>query len=73
MNYLNLSREQLTAKKSELEKEYSEILSKGLKVIDTAAAAIAMDNGLKTLLFAAEDPENVVKVLAGEKLGTIVK
>jgi uridylate kinase len=52
---------------------YAEILSKGLKVIDTAAAAIAMDNGLKTLLFAAEDPENVVRVLAGEKLGTIVK
>ena len=32
MNYLNLSREQLTAKKSELAKEYEEILAKGLKL-----------------------------------------
>ena len=52
---------------------YAEILSKGLKVIDAAAAAMSMENSLTTLLFAAADPENIYRAVCGEKIGTIVK
>lgn len=52
---------------------YAQILSKGLKVIDAAAAAMSMENSLTTLLFAAADPENIFRAVCGERIGTIVK
>lgn len=51
---------------------YVEILTKQLKVIDAASAAMAMENSLKTLLFAAEDPENIYRAVNGESVGTLV-
>lgn len=53
--------------------EYSEILAKELKVIDLAAANICKDNGIPTIVFALSDPENIVRVVAGEEIGTIIK
>ena len=51
---------------------YVEILTKQLKVIDAASAAMAMENSLKTLLFAAEDPENIYRAVNGDSVGTLV-
>ena len=52
---------------------YDEILAKGLKVIDSTAACMLQDNAIPTMIFALEPPENIVRVVCGEKIGTIVK
>lgn len=51
----------------------AQILEQGLTVIDTAAAAFAKDNGQKLLLFGITDPNNIVKIVQGERLGTVIK
>lgn len=52
---------------------YDDILSRHLKVIDSTAASLAMDNRLPLLLFALEDPENILRAVRGEKTGTLVR
>ena len=52
---------------------YDDILSKHLKVIDSTAASMAMDNRLTLLMFALKDPENILRAVHGEKIGTLVK
>ena len=51
---------------------YSEVLAKHLLVMDTTATSLAMDNHIPVLLFALKDPRNIIRVLQGEKIGTIV-
>lgn len=53
--------------------EYSDIIQKELKVIDSSAASICRDNGIPTVVFALSDPENIVKAVTGEEIGTIIK
>lgn len=53
--------------------KYSEIIEKSLKVIDSSAASICMDNNIPTFVFALSDPENIVRIVAGENIGTIIK
>ena len=52
---------------------YSEMLAKRLAVMDSTATSLSMDNDIPVVLFALEDPENIVRVVTGEKIGTIVK
>ncbi len=52
---------------------YDEVLAKHLKATDTTAMTLAMDNHMKLVCFALKDPENIIRVVCGEKLGTIVK
>ena len=52
---------------------HSEVLSKGLKVMDSTAASLCRDNGISILVFNLDKPENIVKALKGENIGTIVK
>ena len=51
---------------------YDEVLARRLQVMDSTATSLAMDNGLPVIVFALADPENIGRVLDGEKLGTIV-
>ncbi len=51
---------------------YSEILAKNLKVIDSTAAALCMDNKLPTLVFGLTDAENIYNAVMGNAVGTIV-
>ncbi len=53
--------------------DFMQILSNGLTVIDSTAASFCMDNDIPILLFALNDPENIVRAVNGEKIGTIVK
>ena len=46
----------------------TEILAKGLGVMDASAAAICRENGLNALVFNLNDPENIVRAVRGEKL-----
>ena len=52
---------------------YGDVLAQRLAVMDSTATSLAMDNSIPVIVFALAEPENIVKVLAGEKLGTLVK
>lgn len=51
---------------------YSEMLSMGLKAIDVSAAAIGMENDIKTVLFPLSDPENIILAANGNAIGTLL-
>lgn len=51
---------------------YKEILSRGLAALDSTATSLSMDNQIPVLLFALEDPQNIVRAVRGEDIGTIV-
>ncbi|MCI8818432.1 MAG: UMP kinase [Oscillibacter sp.] len=51
---------------------YDDVLAQHLMVMDTTATSLSMDNHIPVLLFALKDPQNIVRALCGEKIGTIV-
>ena len=51
---------------------YLDVISKGLKVMDSTASTLCMDNDIPLLVFGLDDPHNIIKVLNGEKIGTVV-
>lgn len=52
---------------------YDDVLAQHLAVMDSTATSLAMDNHIPVQVFALKDPNNIIRVLRGEKLGTIVK
>ena len=52
---------------------HTEILKKGLAVMDSTAASLCRDNNIGILVFNLDDPQNIVKAVQGENIGTIVK
>lgn len=52
---------------------YDEVLARHLKATDTTAMTLAMDNHMTMVCFGLNDPENIVRVVSGEKIGTTVK
>jgi uridylate kinase len=52
---------------------FMDVLSKGLHVMDSTAASLCMDNGIKIMVFNLNDPENIYKAVLGEQNGTIVE
>ncbi len=52
---------------------YLDILNKDLKVMDSTATSLCMDNNIPLRVFAIENPENIVKVVKGEDIGTVVE
>jgi uridylate kinase len=52
---------------------YLEVLNRKLKVMDTTAVSLCMDNELPIIVFNLQRRGNLKKILLGEKLGTIVK
>ena len=52
---------------------YDEVLAKHLAVMDTTATSLSMDNNIPIVLFALKDPENILRVVMGEQIGTTVK
>ncbi|MBQ8028469.1 MAG: UMP kinase [Clostridia bacterium] len=52
---------------------HTEILKKGLAVMDSTAASLCRDNNIGILVFNLDKPENIVKAALGENIGTIVK
>lgn len=51
---------------------YDDVLAKHLGVMDFTATSLSMDNNIPVLLFALKDPENIVRAVMGEKIGTVV-
>ena len=52
---------------------YQEVLNRDLKVMDSTATALCKDNNIPLDVFGIAEPENIVKAVKGEKIGTIVK
>jgi len=52
---------------------YDQVLARHLKATDTTAMTLAMDNHMTLVCFALKDPENIIRVVHGETIGTIVK
>jgi len=51
---------------------YIEVLEKGLQVMDSTATSLCMDNDIPIIVFGLDAPNNIKKVIMGEKIGTIV-
>jgi uridylate kinase len=51
---------------------YLEVLNKGLKVMDTTAITLCMDNNIPIVVFGLEPPENIMRAATGEAIGTLV-
>ena len=52
---------------------YLYILNKDLKVMDSTATSLCKDNQIPLIVFGIDEPENMVKIVKGEKIGTTVK
>lgn len=52
---------------------YQEVLEKDLKVMDSTATALCKDNNIPLVVFGIADPDNIVKAVKGEEIGTIVE
>ena len=51
---------------------YDRIISERLGVIDLAAAMFGLENKMTVLLFGLADPENIVRAVSGEQIGTLL-
>lgn len=51
---------------------YLDILNRGLKVMDSTAISLCMDNRLPLVVFNAGVPGNLMRVVQGEPVGTVV-
>ncbi|MEL7679521.1 UMP kinase, partial [Elizabethkingia meningoseptica] len=52
--------------------EYMEVLQRGLKVMDSTAVSLCMENRLPIIVFHAGVPGNLRRVVLGEPVGTTV-
>lgn len=50
-----------------------EVLNKGLGVMDSTAASLCMDNNIPIIVFGLDKPENIIRVILGEDIGTVIK
>ena len=51
---------------------YLEMISQNLTVMDSTALSMCRDNNLPTVVFNLNDPRNIVRVILGEKVGSLV-
>ncbi|MBE6823610.1 MAG: UMP kinase [Ruminococcaceae bacterium] len=52
---------------------FMDVLNKNLQVMDSTAATLCRDNNIPILVFNIDHPENILKAVCGEPIGTIVK
>ena len=52
--------------------KYPDVLKNRLQVMDSTATSLSMDNNIPVLVFAIKDPENILKVLKGEHIGSVI-
>lgn len=51
---------------------FNDILGKELAVMDSTAASMCRDNNMPILVFGLDNPDNIIKAVKGEKIGTLV-
>lgn len=52
---------------------FSDILVSELGVMDMTAASMCKDNSIPVVVFSIKDPENILKVIKGDEIGTLVQ
>lgn len=52
---------------------YMEVLNRNLQVMDSTAATLCKDNTIPIMVLSIEEPENIVKAVCGEPVGTLVR
>ncbi len=52
---------------------YQQVLAENLQVMDLTATSLALDNHIPVMIFALADPENILRAVMGENVGTIVE
>ncbi len=52
---------------------YIDILNMGLGVMDSTATSLCMDNKIPLIVFGIDEPNNIIEVVRGKKIGTCVK
>lgn len=55
------------------ELEYIDVLTNRLKVMDSTAVSLCMDNKLPIIVFNIGEAGNIMKIITGEKIGTTVR
>ncbi len=51
---------------------YLDILNQRLGVMDSTATSLSMDNKIPIIVFGIENPDNIIKVIMGEDIGTFI-
>src|SRR5271156_3417149 len=51
---------------------YSDILRLNLRVMDTTAVSLCKDNNMPMMVFSMREPGNIVRVVSGDKIGSLV-
>ena len=51
---------------------FVDIVSKGLKAMDSTAATMCMDNDVPVLCFALDEENSIVRAVCGERMGTLI-
>lgn len=52
---------------------HMEVINKGLRVMDTTASSLSMDNNIPLVVFNMNKRGNIKKVVEGENIGTTVE
>ena len=52
--------------------DYAEVIARGIKVMDTTAISLCMDNNLPIVVFDLMTEGNIGRAVRGEKIGTVV-
>jgi uridylate kinase len=52
--------------------KYIDVLNKNLKVIDSTAISLCMENNIPIIIFNLREKGNVKKVVLGKKIGTLI-
>lgn len=51
---------------------YLDIIKNGIKAMDATAATMCMENDIPVVAFGLDEPDSIVRVACGEKLGTLI-
>jgi len=52
---------------------YIDVLNQRLGVMDSTATSLCMDNNIPIMVFGLNEPKNILRVVMGEEIGTVVK
>ncbi|NLN48472.1 MAG: UMP kinase [Clostridiales bacterium] len=52
---------------------YIDVIKEGLGVMDSTAASLCMDNRIPIIVFDLKSPNNILKIMQGHLVGTIIK
>ena len=52
--------------------DYLEVLEKGLRVMDSTAVTLCMENNLPIVVFNVRESGNILRIVLGENIGSVI-